>query len=237
MTIHLSISGQGMPLVLFHGWGFDSRIWGQLTPHLIQHYTVILVDLPGFGLTPSLGWEAFQKELLARLPEKFAMVGWSLGGLVAMRIACEAVGRVSHLVCIASSPKFVSDDSWPGVPFEKMHQFKERLQKEPQKVLNEFTALQVPGCLGNAFASPTIEGLTTGLEWLLRWDLREAIKTLALPVLFMFGRLDSIVPSATMGAMQRAYPQFEYQMVKKSAHSIFLTHTEEVVAALYTRNL
>lgn len=61
MNIHLDKYGQGMPLVLFHGWGFDSQIWQPIIPYLKPKYQIILVDLPGFGLTPMMDWESFKR--------------------------------------------------------------------------------------------------------------------------------------------------------------------------------
>ncbi|HAT9096795.1 TPA: pimelyl-ACP methyl ester esterase, partial [Legionella pneumophila subsp. pneumophila] len=43
MNIHLDKYGQGMPLVLFHGWGFDSQIWQPIIPYLKPKYQIILV--------------------------------------------------------------------------------------------------------------------------------------------------------------------------------------------------
>lgn len=78
MNIHLIKHGRGTPLVLFHGWGFDSQIWSHLIHLLEQSYQLYLVDLPGFGLTPTQDWHAFKVNLLAQLPSIFVVAGWSM---------------------------------------------------------------------------------------------------------------------------------------------------------------
>lgn len=42
-------SGAGAPLVLLHGIGSSRHAWGPVVPALAAHFTVIAVDLPGFG--------------------------------------------------------------------------------------------------------------------------------------------------------------------------------------------
>ncbi len=68
----ITLKGQGYPLVLFHGWGFDHRIWADLAPLLSACYTVYLVDLPGFGQTNFMEWAEFKHVLLMQLPAEFA---------------------------------------------------------------------------------------------------------------------------------------------------------------------
>lgn len=68
-----------------------------------------LVDLPGFGNSGLVGWEDFKKCLLRYLPQEFALIGWSLGGLYATRLALET-DRCSHLLNIAASPCFIKKE-------------------------------------------------------------------------------------------------------------------------------
>ena len=51
MTIYHKKIGCGPNLVLLHGFGFHSEIWQELVNHLQTHFTLHLLDLPGFGLS------------------------------------------------------------------------------------------------------------------------------------------------------------------------------------------
>lgn len=228
--IHVSRGGHGMPLVFIHGWGFDHRIWQSLLPLLQTRYEVFCVDLPGFGLSPFMEWEPFKASLLRQLPTRFALAGWSLGGLVATRLTVEAPERISHLINIASSPCFVEGPGWPGIPPATLTEFYDRLLKTPNEVLLEFTALQLPRYAPSTV--PTIDGLKAGLNWLMTWDFRTELKTLTRPVLYLFGRLDRIVPKNTMALMQENYSQFQYTMINGAAHALFLTHTDVFLAEM-----
>ncbi len=230
---YLTRTGQGIPLVLFHGWGFDSRVWHSILPTLATRYDVFCVDLPGFGLSPFMDWQTFKSSMLNQLPANFAVAGWSLGGLVATRLALEDPDRVTHIINIASSPHFVEDSVWPGIPQSVLSVFYNRLLDAPEQVLRDFMALQLPGQVDLAFASPTIEGLRTGCDWLLTWDFRDDLATLKLPILYLFGRLDTIVPRRTMAVMQERYPDFQYVMVSKAAHALFISHQDVCVKAIF----
>lgn len=123
MKINIHSYGKGFPLVFFHGWGFDSQIWLPLVSKLSMDYQLILVDLPGFGHSSIMDWDSFKELLMAQLPHQFALIGWSMGGLYAMRLAVEEPGRVDYLVNVTSSPRFLNSDLWPGVSLDVFKRF------------------------------------------------------------------------------------------------------------------
>lgn len=223
-SIHVTCSGQGVPVVLFHGWGFDSRIWDPVLPMLTQHYQVYCVDLPGFGSSPFTPWDAFKSSVLSQLPDRFGVMGWSLGGLVATRLALDVPEQVTHLVQIASSPCFVEHDRWPGISEAALLDFSKRLQNDPDDVLQSFIRLQLPGREAGTYTKATVEGLQAGLDALLTWDFRERLSLVSCPVLYLFGSRDEIVTLNTMKVMQDRYPQFNYAVLTKAAHALFITH-------------
>ena len=42
-------------LVLLHGWGLNANVWDCITPELATHFTLHLVDLPGYGRSGGFG--------------------------------------------------------------------------------------------------------------------------------------------------------------------------------------
>lgn len=104
-------AGDGPPIVLIHGLGSDSRDWCRLMPILAERYTVYAPDLPGLGQSPQLAAD-YRPRQLARLMggfldelgiESAAVVGSSLGGLVALYLAVEQPERITALTLIASA--------------------------------------------------------------------------------------------------------------------------------------
>ena len=113
--VHVETAGQGSPLVLLHGWAMHSGLWGPLLPWLAARHRVHAVDLPGHGhsaVTDPYTLDAIVAAVDAAVPagEPLAVLGWSLGGAVAMRWARARPARVARLVLVCTSPRFVAGD-------------------------------------------------------------------------------------------------------------------------------
>ncbi|KTD21458.1 alpha/beta fold hydrolase [Legionella israelensis] len=236
MTIRFNRQGRGRTLVFFHGWGFDSRIWHTLLPELTADFEVYCVDLPGFGGTPLMNWLTFKEELLDILPQTFVLLGWSLGGLYATRLSIEAPQRISVLINVAATPRFIKDKQWPGIEKNILDNFYQALCSNPSHTLQEFIKLQNRGLslFDYSLDVPDKNSLKKGLNVLSEWDLREKLMHFTKPVCFMFGRLDAIVPVKTMCTMKKNYPYFHYIVFKKSAHMPFISHQNEFLESLRT---
>src|SRR3954468_11086286 len=88
--VRYQMQGEGEPLVLVHGLAGSTAWWVRNVGVLSRHYTVYLVDLPGFGamrqyrsqftVSGTVGWLG---DLLSALKlGKVSMVGHSMGGLI-----------------------------------------------------------------------------------------------------------------------------------------------------------
>ncbi len=242
MTISIQTLGAGEPMVLLHGWGFDHRIWMPWVTSFINNqnennYEFHLVDLPGFGQSPYMLWDDFKTQLLAQLPEQFSLMGWSMGGMIATRLALESIGRVTRVINVASSPRFTATASWFGVASEVLDDFYLRFLNEPKRTQQYFIRTQLQGQnLPTAWSQirASDEGLKQGLALLKNWDLRQELLNIRIPVAYILGRLDALIPYQVMATMQQRYPDFEYFMLKKSAHIPFLSHSDEFTACLRT---
>lgn len=92
------------PVALLHGVGLDSSMWVPLRDALGRES--VAVDLPGHGrqapLTEPASLEGLAADVLARLPERSHLVGFSLGALIAQHIARFHPDRVQTLTCVSS---------------------------------------------------------------------------------------------------------------------------------------
>ena len=97
------------PLVLLPGWSFDSRIWQDLIKPL-QHYTqVITLDLPGFGnnhWAPLRGQEDLCQQIMQIMPPRAVYAGWSLGGMLATKIATTFPDRTMGIINLSHQCQF-----------------------------------------------------------------------------------------------------------------------------------
>jgi pimeloyl-ACP methyl ester carboxylesterase len=110
----LELEGQGDPIVLFHGWSDSADTWRCVLAQLgRQERRAIAVDMPGFGTADPLAdgpmlpqLDEFGAAALAyaggrRRAAKAIVVGNSLGGCVALRLAERAPRRVGRVVALA----------------------------------------------------------------------------------------------------------------------------------------
>ncbi len=234
MSLSIERVGEGVPLVLFHGWGSDSQVWHTILEEITPFFEVFLVDLPGFGQTSQLDWHDFKNSLVAGLPSQFSVAGWSLGGLYATRLAIELPRRVTKLLNIASSPKFTEDMDWPGIPKNQMAQFSENLKADPLSTRAEFIEMQTrrshPQDTDHSSYAGSMDGLALGLRTLSQWNLLDKLNGICCKTAYLFGGLDPIVPHKTMKALQNKFPQFQYQMFKRSGHMPFMECPELFVS-------
>jgi pimeloyl-ACP methyl ester carboxylesterase len=102
--------GEGSPLVLLHGAYGSWTHWLRNVPALAARHAVFAPDMPGYGASalPSapvgldslVGTLAEGLERLFPAPARFALAGFSFGGIVAGHVAAALGDRVTHLVLI-----------------------------------------------------------------------------------------------------------------------------------------
>jgi pimeloyl-[acyl-carrier protein] methyl ester esterase len=239
-------SGTGPPLALLHGWGMNLRLFDPLRAQLAPHYTVTAWDLPGHGRSPWVAGirAAEQVEWLAsQLPHDALLVGWSLGGQLALQLACHDELRIRGLVLISTTPRFVRSADWPyGLAATVLAGFAAALERDQQRTLEDFLALQVRGSaeadavmttLRQALREPAEPAaLAAGLEMLRDNDLRALARTLELPTLVIAGQYDRVAPPAAAQALVQMMPDARLLTVARAGHAPFLSHPQVVLEAL-----
>ncbi|PJI84767.1 alpha/beta fold hydrolase [Luteimicrobium subarcticum] len=105
VVLHDLRAGDGLPLVLVHGFPLDHRMWDEVARFLPDGLAVVAPDAPGFGdalLTesePSIEGiaDAVAEALAARGVERAVVAGMSMGGYVALALAERHPGLVAAL--------------------------------------------------------------------------------------------------------------------------------------------
>ena len=107
--LNIESKGQGIDIVMLHGWGMNHAVFSPLFEKL-SNYRVHYVDLPGFGHSDAIDGEleAWCQHLIEQLPDNSIWLGWSLGGLIASKIALLYPTKVKALITVASSPCFLA---------------------------------------------------------------------------------------------------------------------------------
>lgn len=235
-------SGSGAPLLLLHGWGSASAVFDGLIEQL-PGYRLLAPDLPGHGAScpaPAFELAALASDLLLWIDhlalERVALLGWSLGGLLALHLAAMPQGRVSRLILLASTPRFTMSDDWPhGLPDAAVRALGRDYRRDPQATLDRFHRLQFQGeslVPERATPEPEASSALAGLELLRRVDLRPLLPAIALPALVIHGERDAIIPVGAGRFLAATLPEAQLCELAGSSHAPLLSTAEAVAAAL-----
>ena len=121
-SLRYFVGGAGSPLVLVHGLAGAASNWVELAPRLIGRHRLLIIELPGHGgseplaAAPTLDPYADCVAEVARLEgmQPAVLVGHSLGGAVALRVAERHPADVSALVLLAAAGISSSKKSLEG---------------------------------------------------------------------------------------------------------------------------
>ena len=238
-------------LVLIHGWGFSGRVWDRFIPCLEDHWRVTSLDLPGYGTSEKLviadndkaDIDQIVQRIDADIPENSILAGWSLGGLIAMKLA-SVRKDVKALVLIANSPCFLKKSDWQhGVEPVDFNQLTSRLSKDKTATLQKFAGLVAAGdkqpsqkinrlreFIGDN--APDLETLRTGLDLLSKEDTRQAMANRHCPIGMIFGENDVLVRRSTAEAVRAIRPDINTIEIRESGHAPFLSQPQETADAL-----
>ena len=247
MTLHVEIRGNGPDLVLLHGWALHGGMWGPWLDRLAGHARLHVVDLPGHGRS---GWPVATHDLsgLARavyphVPRDAVVLGWSLGGMLALELGRRHARHLRALILMATTPKFLAGPDWEhGLDPAVLDEFSSGLALDYRRTVQNFLALQTRGdehaletlrLLRSKLAShgePDRRALATGLDVLRSADLRDDLPHVTLPALVIAGDHDRLTLPGAGRELAARLPMARFRSIERSGHAPFLSHPDEVLA-------
>jgi pimeloyl-ACP methyl ester carboxylesterase len=222
LSIRYLTAGEGSPLVLLHALGEDALDWRWVIPALARAHRVCAPDLPGFGdsAKPAVDYSPafFERFLAAFLDalgiERAAVVGNSLGGLAALRLALSDPPRVTALGLVDSAglgreislalrqltfpgygelaiawsktPPGAAARAWGRVPLL----FARRTRVPPEWLEEQYRLARLPGFLEAALIAVRAH-IDLGGQ---REVLLDRLPRLKMPTLILWGARDRVVP-------------------------------------------
>ncbi|MCB0323823.1 MAG: 2-succinyl-6-hydroxy-2,4-cyclohexadiene-1-carboxylate synthase [Bdellovibrionales bacterium] len=234
----------GWPVVFLHGFMGSASDWGSVIARLEDEFCCYAVDLPGHGgATPAgsevpLEFTALARRLMEtihRLDDRpVHIVGYSLGGRLALAAACSNAARVRSLVLESASPGIAdaterrererSDDAWA----EKIerHGIEDFLQEwYAQPVFRSLAArpdlleslLRERSTTDPVWAAKCLRELGVGRQP----EVWSQLGGLAVPTLLVTGEEDTRF-TALAGRMESLMPQAAVAVVPAAGHNVHL---------------
>ena len=244
VTYHVEMEGSGPAVFFLHGFTGSSETW---KPHLaaLSAFTTIRIDFLGHGRSDApaaiqrYGMDACVDDLLViqdRLGiERCAIVGYSMGGRVAMRVALRAPGRLWALVLESASPGIANHQERQTRVLQDAR-LAARIRKEGVAAFADYwqalplfaSQSRLPDAIQQALRNQrlqhTAEGLANSLEGLGagRQELAlPRLRNLPLPVLLLAGALDAKYCELAH-EMATVLPHRRTRIVPEAGHAVHL---------------
>ncbi len=231
-------------LVLIHGWGFNGAVWDSLLPALQVHFELTVIDLPGYRQRPLLeimNLQAMVEDVAKQVPEQAIWLGWSLGGQVALQAALEMPERISQLILVGATPKFVQGDGWREAIKQKiLDDFGSELIRSRETTIGRFLTLQMLGVQGGKerikelktalSMEPQPGTLEAGLEILNQSDFREQLAMIQQSAHWIMGERDQLVPVSAGEEAADRMPHGSVSVIEGAGHAPFLSHAERFLS-------
>lgn len=236
--------GKGRAVILIHGFLGGSGYWAPQLEHLSERLDVIAPDLPGFagsGALPACdSIEAFANSVVgladALAIERFAVMGHSMGAMVALQIALDHARRVERLILYGAAAS--------GRLPERFETFEESIRRIEETGVAAVAQRIAASWLVAGSSDPAYalcvragEGVTDAaaiatLRAVERWDVRARLGEMRVPTLVMTGDRDRSTSPAEAFALWRAIPHAALWIAPRSAHAFHLEKPGQVNRAL-----
>ncbi|MFE5813412.1 alpha/beta fold hydrolase [Streptomyces sp. NPDC056479] len=231
--------GEGVPLVFVHGWTADRHRWDHQMAHFAKQRRVVRLDLRGHGESTGAGVrtiDALAKDVLALLDhleiERFAIVGHSMGGMIAQTIALGHPERVERMVLVNSIGKMAYNRgrallmaASTLVPFKLF--VATNIQRAfapgyPREEIREYV---------RASAGTPREVVMTLYGAMRAFDVLDKVAEIRTPTLMVHGYHDIQLPLSQMLRMAKAYPDAVVRVVD-AGHELPVEKPAELTTAL-----
>ena len=225
---------ENLSIIFIPGLGTSPRTYANILPTLWKHSSITIANQ-----TEDDSIEAMATHILATAPQRFALIGHSMGGYIAFEILRQAPNRVSKLALLNSSARPDNDEA------------KEKRKKQIEKVEKGNFAEIIEGALP-AFVHPShkedknLQEIITaahndaGAEAYIRQqtaimgrkDSRPDLKNINIPTLVLAGDDDKLLPLELSKEIATSIPSAELVIVAECGHMSPLEQPQAVSNAL-----
>ena len=179
-------------------------------------------------------------EQLEGLPEKsveaedeVVLVGWSMGGSAALRLAVSYPEKIKGLVLVAATARMMKDDGWAGMSERRLAALEVGL-----KMTHGEGFFGIPDGKPNPYMLDEERNLARGLGYLRETDIRAALEELKssgrlkCPVAIFQSERDGIVRAENAAYLKSIFPQASVTMVPGSEHALPIIIPDAIDAAV-----
>ncbi|MCL7747885.1 alpha/beta fold hydrolase [Halalkalibacter alkaliphilus] len=236
------------PILLIHGFASSTYTFHRLIPLLKENFSIVALDLPGFGRSEKSKTFIYSFENYAIVIaecikyfnlERVTIVGHSMGGQIALYTAKKVPSKISKLILICSSG-YLKRAKKPliycsYIPFFRFFVEYYIRRKDVKKSLENvfYNRTFINEEMMQEFARPLSEkGFYISLMRLLRYregDLSsKQLSEINIPTLLIWGEEDQVVPLSVGKRLVKDLPNADLITYEKTGHLVTEERTEEL---------
>jgi 2-succinyl-6-hydroxy-2,4-cyclohexadiene-1-carboxylate synthase len=232
-------------VVLLHGFTHTGASWDPVVSALGERYRALAIDIRGHGSASGrepVALEGVLEDLAAVAPDRFTLVGYSMGGRIALHAALALPERIERLVLVGGSPGIadptdraarLEDDDRLAADIEGMDidAFARRWAQTP------VLAGQSPDVLAAAQADrlrnrpASLAAALRGLGTAALPSLWERLREIRVPVALVVGERDEKF-RAVAARMAAELPSAEVVIVPGAGHAVHLEAPASVASVI-----
>ncbi|MGD9306222.1 MAG: alpha/beta hydrolase [Desulfobacterales bacterium] len=250
--------GKGRPLVLMHSAWASHEWWQWQIPELSRAYRVYSFDARGHGKSTPLGdifsVAGFTRDLeifLQRLQiEEAVLIGWSMGGIIAMQHCLDHPTNVKALVLIATSghriPRLklkiyshyfeallglLMDFTQPRKYDRSAQQFPRQnlwLEHQVRNMLSPAASQEVFDWVAADIRDNPRENFFKVIKSLWNWEAADRLSQITVPTLIIAGENDTLAPPRFSRMLHDAISNSKLRVVENTSHYLMLERPELV---------
>ena len=233
--IHYLIGGEGPTLLLLHGHPSRALEWGPLLRDLTWQHRVVAIDFLGYGESdaPDVDYSInSQTEVVVRLLDALGLkqtdvLGFSMGGWVALKLATDYPDRVRRLVLVDSGgltfPTTLTADSFVPRSFTQFREM-ERLHTDRQ-----LPAFVIRDLLRSSQERSWVHRRMGTTLLSFREALDGRLSSLKIPVLVIWGKDDRLIPYEVALRFQLELPQARLVSLEGCGHMVLWDCSERAL--------
>lgn len=223
--------GSGPTLVLVHGFLGSARHWDAQVADLSKSFHCIVPNLAGFGdsagLWPQNSIAGHATQILYTLDamgiESFALLGHSMGGMIAQQMAAMVSRRIDRLILYGTGPVGVLPDRFETIAASRLRLETEGLETTARRIAATWfkTADKAAGfevCLFEGRRASLAAALASLSAW-EGWDGRAALASFSMPALVIWGDGDRSYGWPQPEALWRTIPGCRLAVMPGCAHA------------------
>jgi pimeloyl-ACP methyl ester carboxylesterase len=253
MTVTLSYKSQGAapdpPVVILHGLLGSSSNWRSIARRLAERHRVFALDLPNHGESPhvaSMSYPSMADDVRAFLDAHgiaaATIIGHSMGGKTAMRLALDAPQRVERLVVVDIAPTVSRHDHGPWLRAMgrlDLGRVTRRADAEamlatsiPDAAMRQFLLQNLTSSDAGFAWRINLAGIETSLPALLDFPLDPRTQPFTGSALFLRGAQSDYVAAKDEVQIRALFPRADIVTIEGAGHWIHADQPERFLEAL-----